>query len=107
MKKLLLLFNGLLLSLFATSQDVSKDLQKKADINPTIKETQWNALPDEVQVSFGSSNKRYSQDIVPMIGKSNSQVLTAWKGEKVHTQLVVWSKSDVANMSVKISSLLS
>ncbi|WP_242921218.1 DUF4091 domain-containing protein [Pontibacter liquoris] len=60
-----------------------------------------------VRVSFASSDTRFSQDQAPQVPQQNKWEATAWKGEKVQTQLLVWTKRDIGQLRVKISDLTS
>ena len=118
-----LLFLGIMLVISASAQDVSLDLQKPHRVAPDVKMEAWKALPGLTGVGFGSSDKRYSQDIAPGLYQQQDSLfrkqgycradlkpqdtLYAWRGEKVHTQLVVWTKSDIKRVRVKTGSLKS
>lgn len=52
----------------------------------------WSALPQDTYVSFASSNTRYAKEQVPRMHVRLAWQVDAWKGEKVHTQLLVWTK---------------
>ncbi len=106
MKYLLSLF-FFVLSNSLIAQDVSLMLQKQPPLDEAEKTAQWQNMKNPVQVSFVNSNVRYSQDRVPQIVLKNSDTLTAWKGEKVHTQLGVWSKADISSVSIVVNNLAS
>ncbi|TKK68092.1 DUF4091 domain-containing protein [Ilyomonas limi] len=76
-------------------------------MDATEKTAQWQALESPVQVGFVNSNVRYSQERVPQTLPQSSYTLAAWKGEKVHTQLAVWSNKDIATVTVTVSDLKS
>lgn len=96
-----------ILSSTLQAQDVSLALQKNPPLDATKKTVQWQNLENPVQVGFVNSNVRYGQDRVPQTLPQSSYTLTAWKGEKVHTQLAVWSNKDVTSVSVMVSDLKS
>lgn len=100
MKNLLFIFLIVLCSSLS-AQDVSLVLQKKTVLNVAVKNSQWQNLNAPVQVSFANSNIRYEQDVVPEITPQNTALLTAWKGEKIHTQLVVWGRTDVPSVTIE------
>jgi hypothetical protein len=56
-------------------------------------------------VSFVNSNIRYPQDKLPKENQARKWFPIAWKGEKVHTQFVVWSTQDMPNLYMTISDL--
>jgi len=106
MKYLLSIF-AFVLSSSLPAQDVSLALQKNPPLQAAEKAAQWQHLESPVQVGFVNSNVRYSQGRVPQTLPQSSYTLTSWKGEKVHTQLAVWSNKDVTSVSVVVSDLKS
>lgn len=58
-------------------------------------------------VSFVNSNIRYPQDKLPQVNQARKWFATGWKGEKVHTQFVVYSNMDITNLSATVSDLTS
>ena len=87
------------------AQDVSRALQKEPLLNEEEKAAQWNRLSPSVQVSFVSDNKRYSQDRVPTVAIQKNAALTAWKGEKVHAQIAVWTNKALSKVGVAVTDL--
>jgi hypothetical protein len=60
----------------------------------------------EVMVSFGSADLRYAKGKAPAIKETISQwQAIAWKGEKVHTQVLVWTKTPVKNLRITAGAL--
>jgi hypothetical protein len=57
-----------------------------------------------VMVSFADDNVRYPKEKVPGLNKK-SWITTAWKGEKVHTQLLVWTKTGIPDLSIMAGDL--
>ena len=102
---------GIFITLFmlsnANAQDVSLVLQKRPAFDSVAQATKWNSMKNKVGVSFGKSNTRYAQDIFPEIKQQNNLTLTAWKGEKLNAQLLVWAKTNVPSIKVSISDLKS
>ncbi|MCF3107793.1 DUF4091 domain-containing protein [Niabella sp. CC-SYL272] len=91
------LLTTVLLSTFSmlSAQDVSLALQKAPPTTTTEKNTGWQVLKGGTRVGFLNSNKRYPQDRVPEGTPKSMETLVAWKGERVHTQLGVWSAKEV------------
>lgn len=77
--------------------------EEAADPNPVDPES-WSSVPDFLQGSFGSPDIRYGKSIPPGIKEINN-VWTdyAWRGERVSTQLVLWSAADKGNLSFEWS----
>ncbi|MBP7558147.1 MAG: hypothetical protein KA821_17855, partial [Chitinophagaceae bacterium] len=60
----------------------------------------WKEIPAGCQVSFASGSVRYAQDLVPSIELLSKWTVAAWKGEKVHTQLLIWGKQEIKNLKI-------
>jgi hypothetical protein len=109
MKKLLLLIVFLgSISLYA--QDLSygkpgnnyyKELQNPA--KTPVEE--WAKVKSDINVSFANDNVRYPKEKVPVVS-SKEWIVKAWKGEKVHTQVLVWTKTSIQLMSFVTSDLV-
>lgn len=67
---------------------------------------EWSKLNKEVYVSFADDNIRYPKEKVPSGLNRTSWDPIAWKGEKVHTQLLIWSKSNIPEVKVRVSDLV-
>ena len=67
---------------------------------------EWTGLGKDVNVSFASDNVRYPKEEPP--GYLNQKVweVTAWKGEKVHTQILVWTKKEILELSFHVHDLV-
>src|SRR5690606_26142251 len=65
----------------------------------------WDAVKNKFNVSFASSNIRYAKELPPEIESSKKWEPTAWRGEKVNTQILLWSKEDVSKLKIKVSDL--
>ncbi|MGZ8557629.1 MAG: glycoside hydrolase domain-containing protein [Chitinophagaceae bacterium] len=68
---------------------------------------QWNHLKDAVNVSFTASNIRFAQDELPKVNYQNEWNAVAWRGEKVHTQILVWGNKDISKLTVSLDGLTS
>ncbi|WEK20989.1 MAG: DUF6067 family protein [Candidatus Pedobacter colombiensis] len=65
----------------------------------------WAKLPNDINVSFASDNVRYPKEKIPLKTIQKNWTVTGWKGEKVHTQLLVWTKKNIPALSVSINGL--
>jgi hypothetical protein len=75
--------------------------------NPVATPTaQWVKLPQAVNVSFASDNVRYAKEAVPSIKEQTNWTGTAWKGEKIHTQILVWTKKDIPALGVEVKDIV-
>ena len=105
-KTFLILTSCFLLGGSILAQDISLDLQKPVRQSSTELTKRWNQQPATVLVGFASSSVRYQQDIPASIIKKSSWNTTAWKNEKVHTQLVISTKKNITNVTLSVSNLI-
>ncbi|TAJ11403.1 DUF4091 domain-containing protein [Marinilabiliaceae bacterium JC017] len=63
---------------------------------------QWQAVGRGLHVSFGSKDLRYSKTAVPFESVVKEQELTAWRGEQVSTQVVMWSVDSVCQVECEV-----
>lgn len=87
------------------AQDVSLALQKKPDTSPVQLAAQWSKVSKSTNVSFASSSKRFAQELPPDIKENETWTAKAWKGEKVNTQILLWSKNELNNVTINVSDL--
>lgn len=95
-------------AVFAQDLSYSKPNQTHYEEMPNPKSTdvkEWAKLVKEVNVSFADDNVRYQKEVVPQLVMKKQWNAIAWKGEKVHTQLLVWTKKNIANVSFQLSNL--
>ena len=59
-----------------------------------------------VSVSFASDNIRYPKQQVPNQNLRKGWDATAWRGEKVHTQLLIWTTKNIPSASFKAGKLV-
>ena len=109
MKKLLLLAVCLISrTLFAQDMSFSKPGENfyRELPNPSItSDEEWSKVSNDINVSFASDNVRYPRGKVPDVSSANWNV-TAWRGEKVNTQILVWTKKSIPKLSIKTSDLI-
>ena len=76
-------------------------------VNPAETNTkEWAKISNAVNVSFVSDNVRYAKEQVPSVSFRKLWEARAWKGEKVHTQILVWTKQDIAKLSFDLKDLI-
>ena len=56
-------------------------------------------------VSWASTDIRYKKEVPPSVNKQKKLSLTAWRGERVSSQFVVWSNNPLQNLSFIVSDL--
>lgn len=73
--------------------------QELPDPKP-VKQAGWSALKPGVYVSFATADIRYNKHNAPAISLLQAQWKTkAWKGEKVHTQFLIWTTRNLKQLS--------
>lgn len=94
--------------LFVTAQQAEKfplgEYTELTDTKP-IDQQAWDDLKAPVHLSWGSTDVRYSKTNVPALKETRLWKGTAWKGERINAQAVLWSAAPLANVSVSVSDL--
>lgn len=65
---------------------------------PTTIQSNWNIEPEGLQASIGSIDTRYAKHEVPDVAVQSNWNGSAWRGERVSAQLVVWAKDSVSGI---------
>ena len=84
------------------AQDVSLALQKKTKLDDPAA---WTGVPAKLNVSFASANMRFAKELPPKVSLQNTWTTKAWKGEKIHTQLLVWTGANLSTIRIQTSDL--
>jgi len=87
------------------AQDVSLALQKKPILNAQIIADEWGKVPNGLNVSFASANTRFARELPPKVELETMWVAKAWKGEKIHTQLLMWANKSLNDVSLQLYDL--
>jgi hypothetical protein len=95
----------MLAGLTAVSQDVSFALQKTPKLTQTERLEKWNKIPAATNVSFASGSIRFPKHLPPDIVKITTWHAKGWRNEKVHTQIITYSKKPIANVAVTAGDL--
>jgi hypothetical protein len=66
----------------------------------------WNGIEGK-HVFWGSIDVRYKQEEPPQVLQTKSIDVTAWKGERVHAQFVVYGNKHIQNLMFEVSDLVS
>jgi len=75
--------------------------------NPVKTNTQeWTRIQKMVNVSFASDNVRYPKEKVPVIPVQKIWNAKAWNGERIHTQILVWTKVDINDLNIQVKDLV-
>ena len=68
---------------------------------------QWDAVGKKLNAAWGDSDFRYSRSAVPADVYKGTCKLTAWKGEKVSAQFLLWSNEAKPGVACKMEDLKS
>lgn len=90
-----------------TAQEIPgvKDFKELTDTKPIDRQA-WERCGKKIVVSWGTKDVRYSKTNVPAIEKIEKKWKTsAWKGERVHEQALIWGGVDCKGITPVISDL--
>jgi hypothetical protein len=73
-----------------------------ADPYPDTK-ADWESVEPGLHASVGSIDMHYFKSSIPQLEKNDTWSGTAWRGEKVSAQLVLWTKDPVGQVNCKFS----
>lgn len=65
----------------------------------------WQGLKKGLHVSFATTDELYFRSEVPAINETLSWAVVAWKGERVNTQILVWSADTIGQIRVTLHPL--
>lgn len=104
MKKLLCL-GAFLLTTVSLSAQTSPLYEEAA--NPIATQPALWSQVQTPQVSWGNTDTRYKKEEPAHLRQQKQMNLTAWRGERVSAQLVIWTPEALENVSVTLSELTS
>lgn len=91
---------SLFISLFAghaTAQDVTELSVPHAD------DPAWNKTSENLQAAWGDTDLQTDKFICPTSGKlSKNLTLTAWRGERLHAKILIWSGKEEGNLRFEV-----
>ncbi|MDF2188392.1 glycoside hydrolase domain-containing protein [Paraflavitalea sp. CAU 1676] len=105
MKRYLLLPIASLLYIAAGAQNASQPTTSRSGTSKAAHTASWGSQRTAVQVSFAGSSQRFDRNTLPAVKISQKWTAAGWKGEKVQTQLLIWSAGAVADIRVATSDL--
>ncbi|MDR3366982.1 MAG: DUF4091 domain-containing protein [Prevotellaceae bacterium] len=65
----------------------------------------WSKVKKPLYASFVSKDIRFSQKNVPNVDEVNLWGATCWRGERIGTQLLLWSGTGVSEVALRVSDL--
>lgn len=63
----------------------------------------WSNVPAGLQASFISIDDKLPKSVAPRVSPNKSVTVTGWKGEKVSTQLLLWSASNADQVELEFT----
>src|SRR4051812_49050840 len=82
--------------------------QQEYTFDAPVDAAAWNGQPSGMQVSFASTDKRFFRTEVPTLEKtSNIFEKTAWRGERINEQVLVWSADTIQQVRFNVNDLVS
>ncbi len=85
----------ILTSCYNQRKDIAINTYQESDLSNTSEDPLWERTGRGLHASFGSTDVRYPKYKVPMEIVVKDFELTAWKGERINTQIVLWTVSDI------------
>lgn len=80
--------------------------EELTDTKPRDGKEIWNKKPASVQLEWGSTDVRYKKWNVPTgLSGTKTLSLTAWKGERVNAQAVLWTRRELKNLRLSVKEL--
>lgn len=65
----------------------------------------WNSVPKGIQATVGSIDERYEKNALPEVDINYQWEGSAWKGEKVNAQFLLWTVENLKQVNFKVSDL--
>ena len=81
---------------------VAQTYEEPHDPSPNNKKN-WLGVPKGLQASITTTDIRFVRSETPKIEQQSAWSGTAWKGERISLQLVLWSTDSVTKVNTKIS----
>lgn len=83
-----------------------EDFNELKDTKP-VNQQAWDRCGKKIIVSWGTKDIRYSKTNVPALGKVEKKWKTsAWKGERVHEQALIWGGAGCKGITPVVSDLV-
>ena len=79
--------------------------QEEYTFDTTVDVQKWNTLSNGLNVSFGTTDQLYFRSEVPGVNGNKSLEQTAWKGERLNAQVLVYSKDTIDQVRFVLSDL--
>ncbi len=85
---------------------VTADYEELPDPSPSGDLAAWEEMKAEAALAWGSTNVRYAKHAVPDLpSAAKREHLGAWRGERVHAQAVLWTRTGLDSVRLSVSDL--
>lgn len=71
----------------------------------SVASSAWSSYKSGLNSSWGSTDIRYPQTLPPKDTQAKTLTLTAWQGERVNAQFVLWALKEMKNVTYTVSDL--
>lgn len=78
---------------------------KYEELPDPAKATSWKTVKKGINVSFATADVRFKKTEPPVLDVVNEWSAKAWKGEKVHTQVLIWTTRNVKALRIEVGNL--
>lgn len=86
---------------------VVADYRELTDTKPHDSEEAWSEMRRPTLLGWGSVDVRYPKLDIPAVEQKKTMTLSAWRGERVHAQAVLWTNVSLEGVRVTASELRS
>ena len=104
--KLIVLMFLFVITMFSCQKEkeiiIAQTFEEPIDPSPS-KDENWEAVPKGLQASVTSTDIRFVKSVIPKSNNTSAWTGTAWKGERISVQLVLWSNDSINYVSTEIS----
>jgi hypothetical protein len=86
--------------------EIAQTFDEPKDPSP-VKTENWSAVPKGLQIAIASTNIRFVKSVIPKLVQKTSWTGDVWKGERISSQLVLWSNDSINYVNTDISDFTS
>lgn len=87
------------------AQDLSLDMQKPVRLSDSEQKDLWSQVPAGLNFAVASTGLRFDRELPPSGTPDKAWNATAWRNEKIATQLLLFSSSQIKHYSIKAGAL--
>lgn len=107
MKKILLSLALALAVGTVRAQMATDSYEELTDTKPHTADAVWDRLPAAPQTGWGTTDVRYKKWETPAGTTLKTARMKGWRGERVHAQALIWTRSELSDVRLAASALRS